>query len=300
MREHINLVENFINQTFLAEKPFDISVSGRRGVKSLISILMDPTENELVSFIIHTSQSKVRGLIDVDSGTVYFWDAFTATHIGVSNALKIRGEVIGFFIVKSKTSNQYLIKLYDYDSLLIKDCEANKRIQSLMKKGRIIIDPSDIIMESTINEKIENIEFKHFRRGKFTAEVAVNPNENELLAFIEKSKYKSLRGILDKNDIYFWDADVAIHDDMQYSLGTEPPFATFEVVRSRRERGVYFIRSYGSSESIQRLAVNNRNIQHILKSGKIKISNIDDTFESRLNEKHLKTEVQALTGNETL
>jgi hypothetical protein len=53
------------------------------------------------------------------------------------------------------------------------------------------------------------------------ARVIKNPTINGLISFLMRSQDKSLRGLVDGSDIYWWDAAAAIHGDVAKELANQ-------------------------------------------------------------------------------
>jgi hypothetical protein len=52
--------------------------------------------------------------------------------------------------------------------------------------------------------------------------ILVNPSSARLKGFVERSGYKSLRGIIDSaGDLYVWDAEHMTHSDLDYIFGVD-------------------------------------------------------------------------------
>ena len=125
------------------------------------------------------------------------------------------------------------------------------------------------------NEKIDEETIKLGVKFGFgdedTVKVLLDPSEKSLIAFCNTSKVKSLRGLaFENNEVYFWDAYDASHTNIQKALGIHLKNIRI-VFKKSKKSSEYLLGAIDSDDLIN--IDDNRAIQKLLKSGKIKSFN---------------------------
>jgi hypothetical protein len=70
---------------------YDEKIEVVNGAVGPVTVLINPTRSELRAFVGRTRNKEVRILSDVNEGSMYYWDAFLATHDDVKDELGLFG-----------------------------------------------------------------------------------------------------------------------------------------------------------------------------------------------------------------
>jgi hypothetical protein len=114
-----------------------------------------------------------------------------------------------------------------------------------------------------IVESIERITLGGWSKGQELTAL-VNPAERELIAALDRSRH-DLRGLVDNNDSYWWEAFQATHDQVAKALGVSELSPGFRLFRSIQ--GTPLIQASNHNDQFATFAC--RSLQHLLGSGRI-------------------------------
>lgn len=150
---------------------------------SRVKVYVNPRGDFLANITV-----ELRWIIDDD--TLYVWNSYEATHGQIAEALGIVEDISGYYNYENEPA---------WVECLGPDFE--------IVKG--IFDKLNIPMK--LNESIEFVEIYYNRKIK----VFKNPKYSQI------KNIEELRWIIDKNNIYLWDANDAIHYEIRSELGLE-------------------------------------------------------------------------------
>ena len=169
----------------------------------------------------------IRFIIDMETGDEYSYEAMESIHENVAKKLNIHSYVAGVwdygknFIYSDRTSSRYAGDSEDIENTIY---ESNifSVLSSRFGVSSVTVEEGNDDIEEAYFDTLQS----DYIKKKGEADIYINPTEEEIGDIYRELGYSVRWLIDDKNNLYIWDADKALHADvaklLKLDMSTSP------------------------------------------------------------------------------